>query len=146
VKAKIPQVVLLAFILGLFASFAQAVSDEPPRHVNVVYHMNDSTVARMALNNIRNHLNATNGQAHIVVVAHGDGVNFLLDGAEDKNGNPYNITVEELMARGVDFRVCNKTPSRLGTSTRKPWSPAPRSCRPVWRRSPGWRLRRDTST
>ncbi len=108
-KVKFPQVALLAFILGMFANLAHAVSDEPPRHVNVVYHMNDSKVARMALNNIRNHLNATNGQAHIVVVAHGDGVDFLLDGAEDKNGNPYNITIEELMARGVDFRVCNNT-------------------------------------
>ena len=33
----------------------------------------------------------------------------MLDGAADKNGNPYNITIEELMAMGVDFRVCNNT-------------------------------------
>ncbi len=75
----------------------------------VVYHMNDSQAARVALNNIRNHLEAVGGKAKIVVVTHGDGVNFLIDGAQDKNGNPYNIAVEELSDKGVEFRVCNNT-------------------------------------
>ena len=47
--------------------------------------------------------------AKIVVVTHGKGIDFLLDGAADKDGNPYNIKVEELQAKGVDFRVCNNT-------------------------------------
>ncbi|MGE5027697.1 MAG: DsrE family protein [Betaproteobacteria bacterium] len=93
-----------AIFLGWFG-VAGSATDE----VKVLYHINDSTVARAALGNIRNHLNATEGKVKIVVVAHGNGVDFLLDGGADKNGNPYNITVEELMGRGVDFRVCNNT-------------------------------------
>lgn len=73
-----------------------------------VYHINDSTVAGVAMNNIKNQMSA-DSEAKIIVVAHGKGVDFLLDGAADKNGNPYNITEEELMAKGVEFRVCNNT-------------------------------------
>ena len=73
-----------------------------------VYHINDSTVAGVAMNNIKNQMSA-DPDAKIIVVAHGKGVDFLLDGAADKNGNPYNITEEELMAKGVQFRVCNNT-------------------------------------
>ena len=74
----------------------------------VVYHINDSTVAGVAMNNIKNHLGA-DPQAKIVVVTHGKGIDFLLDGAVDAKGNPYNINVEELQAKGVNFRVCNNT-------------------------------------
>ena len=73
-----------------------------------VYHINDSTVATAALNNVKNHLGA-DPTAKIVVVTHGKGIDFLLDGAADKDGNPYNVKVEELQAKGVDFRVCNNT-------------------------------------
>ena len=93
-----------AVLVGWF-SIAAAATDEE----KVLYHINDSTVARAALANIRNHLNATEDKVKIVVVTHGNGVDFLLEGAQDKNGNPYNIAVEELMAKGVDFRVCNNT-------------------------------------
>jgi intracellular sulfur oxidation DsrE/DsrF family protein len=44
-----------------------------------------------------------------VVVAHAQGVDFLFDGAKDRNGNPYNIAVEELKGRGVKFDVCEIT-------------------------------------
>lgn len=74
----------------------------------VVYHVNDSSIARLALNNVKNHLKA-NPQAHIVVVTHGKGVDFLLEGAKDKDGNPYDITAQELKAKGVEFDVCNNT-------------------------------------
>lgn len=74
----------------------------------VVYHFNDSANASIGMNNIKNHLAAA-PDAKIVVVTHGKGVDFLLDGAADKDGNPYNIKVEELAAKGVDFRVCNNT-------------------------------------
>jgi intracellular sulfur oxidation DsrE/DsrF family protein len=86
----------------------QAVSQENPEE-KVVYHFNDSSVARAGLNNIRNHLEATGGKSKIVVVTHGPGIDFLLEGAQDKNGNPYNINVEELSDKGVEFRVCNNT-------------------------------------
>jgi intracellular sulfur oxidation DsrE/DsrF family protein len=74
----------------------------------VVYHVNDSSNATAAMRNIRNHLNAEPG-AKIVVVTHGAGIDFLLDGAEDKNKNPYNVTVQTLKNDGVEFKVCNNT-------------------------------------
>ena len=73
-----------------------------------VYHINDSTVAAVAMNNVKNHLSADT-DAKIVIVTHGKGIDFLLDGAADAKGNPYNISVEELQAKGVEFRVCNNT-------------------------------------
>ena len=73
-----------------------------------VYHINDSSVAGVAMNNVKNHLSADT-DAKIVIVTHGKGIDFLLDGAADAKGNPYNISVEELQAKGVEFRVCNNT-------------------------------------
>ena len=75
---------------------------------NVVYHVNDVANATGALRNIKNHLKA-NPQAHIVVVTHSKGIDFLLEGATDKNGNPYDVTVQELAKKGVQFDVCNNT-------------------------------------
>lgn len=75
----------------------------------VVYHVNDSKVqAANALRNIGNHLEV-NPQAKIVVVTHAGGVDFLFDGAKDANGNPYNIPVERLKGKGVQFDVCSIT-------------------------------------
>lgn len=75
----------------------------------VVYHVNDTGAqATNALRNIGNHLEV-NPKAKIVVVTHARGVDFLFDGAKDRNGNPYNIRVEELKAQGVQFDVCEIT-------------------------------------
>lgn len=74
----------------------------------VVYHVNDSTHAMMALRNVQNHLGASS-DVHIVVVTHGKGIDFLLNAAQDSNGNPYEPLVQTLKAKGVDFRVCNNT-------------------------------------
>lgn len=76
--------------------------------IKTVYHINDSDNATAAMRNIKNHLEA-DPTAKIVVVTHSKGIDFLLEGATDKKGNPYNIAVEELQAKGVDFRVCNNT-------------------------------------
>lgn len=92
-------------VLTLTGCASQQTANAP---VKAVYHINDSSTATAALRNINNHLNA-DPKAKITVVTHGNGIDFLLDGATDKNGNPYNIPVEELMAKGVDFRVCNNT-------------------------------------
>jgi uncharacterized protein len=74
-----------------------------------VYHVNEGVDhAPQVLRNIGNHLDAEPG-AKIVVVTHGPGIDFLLEGAKDKNGNPFDATVDTLQARGVDFRVCNNT-------------------------------------
>jgi hypothetical protein len=90
---------------GLFLAGCQTLSPDSAQE-KVVYHVNDSDSATAALRNVGNHLDATDGKAKIVVVTHAKGIDFLLDGAQDKNGNPYNIPVEKLKARGVDFRVC----------------------------------------
>lgn len=75
---------------------------------NVVYHINDSAVAPAGLNNIKNHLSAS-PKARIVVVTHGKGIDFLLEGAADDKGNPFEPRVQELAAKGVEFAVCNNT-------------------------------------
>ena len=62
----------------------------------------------MALRNAQNHLSASS-DVHIVVVTHGNGIDFPLNDAEDRNGNPYEPLVQTLKAKGVDFRVCNNT-------------------------------------
>ena len=82
--------------------------DPSTKQEKVVYHFNDSANATAGMNNIKNHL-ATSPNAKIVAVTHGKGIDFLLDGATDKDGNPYNVKAEELMAKGVEFRVCNNT-------------------------------------
>lgn len=91
--------------LGGCATNTHTKSVDP---IKTVYHINNSEVAGAAMNNIKNQMSADPG-VKITVVTHGKGVDFLLDGAADKNGNPYNIKVEELIAQGVDFRVCNNT-------------------------------------
>ncbi len=75
----------------------------------VVYHVNEGIdKAVPALRNIRNHLDAE-PKAKIIVVTHGPGIDFLLEGAKDRNGNPFEVTVDTLQAQGVEFRVCNNT-------------------------------------
>jgi uncharacterized protein len=77
--------------------------------IRTVYHFtNGLDEASRGLGNIRNHL-AADPTAKITVVANGSGIEFLLDGAKDKNGNPYELIVQDLKGKGVDFRVCNNT-------------------------------------
>ena len=93
-----------ALVLGVCATDMSA-SVHPDK---VVYHINDSSSATAAMRNVGNHLDV-NPQALIVVVTHALGVDFLMDGARDKNGNPYNVAVETLSERGVTFDVCEIT-------------------------------------
>ena len=75
----------------------------------VVYHFNAGLEqATNGLRNIRNHLEV-NPQAKIVVVAHAQGVDFLMKGKKDANGNPYDATVQDLQLQGVTFDVCEIT-------------------------------------
>lgn len=97
----------IAAVLCL-AVAAGAIGAAGTREEKVVYHINDASNAMAALGNIRNHLNAS-PKAQIVVVAHGPGIDFLLEDAKDKNGNPYDAVVQELSNRNVKFRVCNNT-------------------------------------
>jgi uncharacterized protein len=88
-----------------------ATETRKPREARVkaVYHLNQGLQqATDAIRNIRNHL-AADPKAKITVVAHAAGIDFLLEGAMDANGNPYDALVQDLVSQGVDFRVCNFT-------------------------------------
>jgi intracellular sulfur oxidation DsrE/DsrF family protein len=100
------------WIAALLGGCAATGSGDPRARVaedKVVYHVNDTGAqAANALRNVGNHLEV-NPKAKIVVVTHAQGVDFLFDGARDRNGNPYNIAVEDLRSRGVTFDVCEIT-------------------------------------
>lgn len=75
----------------------------------VVYHFNSGLEqATNGLRNVRNHLEV-NPRAKIIVVAHAQGVDFLMKDAKDRNGNPYQVTVEDLKNQGIRFDVCEIT-------------------------------------
>lgn len=97
------------FLLGLVVSLglmgAASAQDK------VVYHIDDAAhQATKALRNIRNHLDVE-PKTTIVLVAHAEGINFLMEGAKDaKNPNiDYPSLVSALKARGVKFEVCEIT-------------------------------------
>ena len=77
--------------------------------IKTAYHVNSGVeTAAAILGNVRNHLNA-DPSAKIVVVTHGAGIDFLLDGAKDSKGREFSGMVSDLTAKGVQFRVCNNT-------------------------------------
>jgi len=103
--------VLLAFLALCLVTALSGIgfAAEPGAPVKVVYHINEGLdQASNGLRNIRNHLQA-DPQVKIVVVAHAGGIDFLLKGAQDKNGNSYDTAVSDLSLQGVEFRVCNVT-------------------------------------
>jgi intracellular sulfur oxidation DsrE/DsrF family protein len=82
----------------------------------VVYHVdNSATQATAGLRTLRNYLDVA-PKTTLVVVALGDGVHFLKDGAKDaKNPNiEYAPLVSDLVARGVKFEICELTLTALG--------------------------------
>ena len=98
---SIVAVLLAAVSLGVFAA--------PGDPVKVVYHMNEDVErAPQMIRNIRNHLTA-DPKAKIVVVSHAAGINFLLKDKKDANGNPFEVAVQDLTMKGVEFRVCEFT-------------------------------------
>lgn len=104
---------LMAAAIAL-ASGASAAADSKASTgpVKVVYHVNEGNAQALnALRNIGNHL-AADPTAKIVVVTHAAGIDFLLDGAKDGNGAPFDATVQQLKDKGVDFRVCRFTLER----------------------------------
>lgn len=89
---------------------AQAQAPAPAQApVKVVYHLSDGTAqATRAIQNIRNHL-AADPTAKIVVVTHGAGIDFLLDGATNAQQQSFAGSIGDLSAKGVGFFVCNNT-------------------------------------
>ena len=94
------------WLAAALAATALNVAAAPGDPVKVVYHVNESIEqGTSAIRNIRNHLSA-DPKAKIVVVTHAGGINFLLRDAKDKNGNPFEVAVQDLVTKGVEFRVC----------------------------------------
>lgn len=91
-----------AFLLSVGAAYAQD---------KAVYHIDHAEMqATKGLRNVRNHLDIA-PDTKITVVAHANGVDFLMEGAKDK-ANPnvdYAALVSALKARGVKFEVCEIT-------------------------------------
>ncbi|MCU7370448.1 DsrE family protein [Paucibacter sp. O1-1] len=96
----------LALALPMFTIAQTAAAGD-----KVVYHIDNAALqATKGLRNIRNHLDVA-PDTRIVVVTHAEGVDFLMEGAKDKN-NPnidYAPLVSALVARGVKFEVCEIT-------------------------------------
>lgn len=99
--------ILLASWLALAAAGAWAQDQ-------VVYHISDAQEqALKGLRNARNQLDVEPG-SKIIFVTHGDGVDFLMEGAKDRNGGAYAGPVAALVARGVKFEVCEITLKNRG--------------------------------
>jgi uncharacterized protein len=95
---------LLALVAA--ASFQAQAADDV---IKTVYHMSEGIPqASRAVNNIRNHL-AADPKAKIVVVTHGLGIDFLLEGAVNQMEQSFAGAIGELAGKGVEFRVCNNT-------------------------------------
>ena len=93
-------------LLGIFSLAAAQSTASVEGPDKVVYHFNEGLAqASNGLRNIRNHLEV-NPKAKITVVAHALGVDFLMKGKKDANGNPYETIVQDLESQGVKFDVC----------------------------------------
>ena len=100
---------VLMFLASLFATLSLGAFAAPGDPVKAVYHINQGQDhAVQVLRNVRNHI-TTDPKAKIVVVGHAEGIDFMLRDAKDKNGNPYEVTIQDLVSKGVQFRVCNIT-------------------------------------
>lgn len=115
---SILKTILILASMSLFSAGLAGCSAMTPRqeakngyHLQkVVYHFNNAEKANAGLHNIMNHLNAVGEKnTRIVVVTHGKGIDFLLDGWKDKSGKSYEGLVQELANRGVRFDVCANT-------------------------------------
>jgi intracellular sulfur oxidation DsrE/DsrF family protein len=93
---------LATLSLALAPAFAAAQD-------KVVHHINDAaTQALGGLRNAKNQLD-TEPSTQITFVTHATGVDFLMHDAKDRNGNEYEIAVQDLVRRGVRFEVCEIT-------------------------------------
>lgn len=114
------RIILKSFALLPAMALGYALPTLAAEPVKVVYHLADGIdQASRAMANIRNHLRAE-PDARIAVVANGDGIRFLLAGAKERNGKPFDAAITALAAQGVEFKACGNTltahdvsPSRL---------------------------------
>jgi intracellular sulfur oxidation DsrE/DsrF family protein len=93
---------LIGFLVPVYAEESARTWDK------VMFHIDESRNARWALMLARSYLDDVPG-AKIAFVAYGPGVDFLLKDAKDHRDNPYDHSVQRLVERGVNFRVCAAT-------------------------------------
>lgn len=99
----------LALVLIFVTLFVFSSTSRGEGPIKVVYHVMDTDVQGMlAMGNIRNHLRA-DPSAKITLVALFKGINLLIEGTTDKNGNPYALAIEELAGKGVQFEICKNS-------------------------------------
>jgi intracellular sulfur oxidation DsrE/DsrF family protein len=111
-EAQAADAVQEAFLRALrFFGLADRAAPPAAQPMRVVYHISSSDTASAALRNLANHLQAAPG-VKVVVVAHNNGVDFLLRGARDESNRPYAGAVKAFSERGVEFRVCYNTLER----------------------------------
>ncbi len=99
----------MRFAAKLFAILALSLVASAARaQEKVVYHFDGGLEqATKGLRNINNHLEV-DPKARLIAVTHADGVDFLMEGAKDRFG-PFDARVQDLMAKGVKFQVCEIT-------------------------------------
>ena len=102
----VSQKLALLWCAVLLFALVPARADEP---IKVVYHVMDTEAqGTLAMGNIRNHLRA-DPSVKITLVALFKGIDLLLEGTADKNGNPYALAIEELAGKGVQFDICKNS-------------------------------------
>jgi anti-sigma factor (TIGR02949 family) len=106
-----------ALLLGLWIVVAQPWTPAAPDGMRVVYHVASAENFGAILRTLKNHLDASPG-VRVVVVAHNNGIEFLLEGARDEAGRPLQPVLQEFRDRGVDFRVCTNTLTRRNIDAR----------------------------
>lgn len=101
---------LFALLMTLGASLASTPIMAQTKGNQVVYHVDDAqTQGLKGLRNIRNHLDIA-PDTKITVVMHANGVDLVMDGAQDKKSKAeYAPLVSALVSRGVTFEVCEIT-------------------------------------
>ncbi len=98
-----PFIHLFAALVLSLAALSASAQDK------VVYHFDGGIAqATKGLRNVRNHLDV-DPKAKIVVVAHAEGVDFLMEGAKTANNQDFASLVSDLSARGVVFEICEIT-------------------------------------
>jgi intracellular sulfur oxidation DsrE/DsrF family protein len=96
-----------SLVIGMGLFTAGSAWAEPP--IKVVYDVAEGLEqASRALANIHNELVAE-PNTKVVLVTHGEGIKFLIDGAVDGRGRSYEAIVAALASQGVEFRVCNNS-------------------------------------
>jgi intracellular sulfur oxidation DsrE/DsrF family protein len=98
---------MLALLISGMSTYAWS-DNTKDNWEKMVFHVDETSNASWALMLANSYIDDS-PNAKIVIVTFGPGVDFLLEGAEDRRGNTYEATVTALSLKGVEFRVCANT-------------------------------------